>query len=324
MHTELLSIIVPAYCDSEKLERFIKGIIELDYPKELIQLIVIDDCSPVNLEPTFNRFRDELKDVYSLIYFRNPENSGRSKTRNIGIQFAESRVLVFIDIDNILEKNSLAGIADFFHGRELTSARMNIRIDPLRLNSSQYMRYFDSRYLGARGVGLERISTRFFASDGVIITRDVLDIIGGFDESFYHYGCEDEELGMRIGEKCYPFYFLPDVKAEDSDLPTIGRASARMVTYAHKSFPLLKEKHPECLANSIFGAYELLLANKSFSSRILLNALHALPIKTLKNVLLHCCEALDNKTFKIPAIFYKSLLALSYIEGGRSRLKDKK
>ncbi|MGC6387337.1 glycosyltransferase family 2 protein [Ewingella sp. S1.OA.A_B6] len=319
MHTELISIIVPAYCNAEKLERFLKGIIELDYPRNFLQLIIIDDCSPIDLESTFNEFKKECNNSHSLIFHRNSINLGRSKTRNIGIGYAEGRVLLFIDVDNILEKKALIGISDFFYEKNLTSARINIRINPSRLCSSQYMRYFDSRYLGARDVGQSLISTRFFASDGVAVTRDVIDSIGGFDESFYHYGCEDEELGMRIGEMGYPFYFLPNVKAEDSDTPTISRASARMVTYAHKSFPLLKEKHPECLRESIFGAYELLRISQKKSDRILLSILHAAPIKTFRMCLLKVCDFLDKKPFKIPAVIYKSLLAFSYIEGGRLR-----
>ena len=54
---------------------------------------------------------------------------------------------MFIDIDNLLEPYAIKNCF-FFHGKHFTAARINIRIDPARLSTSNYLRYFDSRYLG--------------------------------------------------------------------------------------------------------------------------------------------------------------------------------
>lgn len=81
---------------------------------------------------------------------------------------------MFIDIDNLIEPKAIKKIVSFFHGKQYTAARINIRIDPARLYTSNYLRYFDSRYLGARNIPEGTISTRFFASDGIILTRILL------------------------------------------------------------------------------------------------------------------------------------------------------
>ncbi|ELP5713447.1 putative glycosyltransferase YibD [Enterobacter sp. DC1] len=318
-YNDKISIVVPAYCEPSKVKRFMDTILNIDYPDNLIELILIDDCSPVSLEEIAASYGEAFKDKINFSFHRNQVNSGRAISRNVGISLATNSLIMFIDIDNLLEPDAIKKIVSFFHGKHFTAARINIRIDPARLSTSNYLRYFDSRYLGARNIPEGVISTRFFASDGIILTRDIINTIGGFDETFYHYGCEDEELGIRVSKAKYDFYFLPDAKAEDSDTPTLRRASERMVVYASKSFPVLKEKHPECVKDSLFSSYEVMLDDTRLPSKLLIKVVHLLPHTTTRKSLLWLCDKLDAKAIKIPDFIYKIVLALSYIEGGRLR-----
>ncbi|AHW93673.1 glycosyltransferase [Enterobacter asburiae] len=318
-YNDKISIVVPAYCEPSKVKRFMDAILNIDYPDNLIELILIDDCSPVSLKEIAASYGEVFKDKINFSFHRNQVNSGRAISRNVGISLATNSLIMFIDIDNLLEPNAIKKIVSFFHGKHFTAARINIRIDPARLSTSNYLRYFDSRYLGARNIPEGIISTRFFASDGIILTRDIINTIGGFDETFYHYGCEDEELGIRVSKAKYDFYFLPDAKAEDSDTPTLRRASERMVVYASKSFPVLKEKHPECVKDSLFSSYEVMLDDTRLPSKLLINVIHLLPLTTTRKSLLWLCDKLDTKAIKVPDFIYKIVLALSYIEGGRLR-----
>lgn len=320
-YNDKISIVVPAYCEPSKVKRFMDAMLNIDYPGNLVELILIDDCSPVSLAEIAASYAEAFKDKINFLFHRNQVNSGRAISRNVGISLATNSLIMFIDIDNLLEPDAIKKIVSFFHDKHHTAARINIRIDPARLYSSNYLCYFDSRYLGARNIPEGIISTRFFASDGIILTRDIIDTIGGFDETFYHYGCEDEELGIRVSKAKYDFYFLPDARAEDSDTPTLRRASERMIVYASKSFPVLKEKHPECVKDSLFSSYELMLDDRRPLSKLLISVIHILPLTTTRKILLRLCEKLDTKGIKIPGLLYKVVLALSYIEGGRLRLQ---
>ncbi|MDR2264684.1 MAG: glycosyltransferase family 2 protein [Enterobacter asburiae] len=320
-YNDKISIVVPAYCEPSKVKRFMDAILNIDYPDNLVELILIDDCSPVSLAEIAASYAEAFKDKINFLFHRNQVNSGRAISRNVGISLATNSLIMFIDIDNLLEPGAIKEIVSFFHDKHHTAARINIRIDPARLYTSNYLCYFDSRYLGARNIPEGIISTRFFASDGIILTRDIIDTIGGFDETFYHYGCEDEELGIRVSKAKYDFYFLPDVRAEDSDTPTLRRASERMIVYASKSFPVLKEKHPECVKDSLFSSYELMLDDRRPLSKLLISVIHILPLTTTRKILLRLCEKLDTKGIKLPSFLYKVVLALSYIEGGRLRLQ---
>lgn len=322
-YDDKISIVVPAYCEPRKIQRFMDAMLNIDYPDNLIELILIDDCSPESLEDIAETYMAKFKGKLTFLFHRNQVNSGRAISRNVGISLASNALIMFIDIDNLLESDAISKVINFFKNKQYTAARINIRIAPDRLNKSNYLRYFDSRYLGARNIPEGPISTRFFASDGIVLTKDIIDAIGGFDETFYHYGCEDEELGIRVSKANYSFYFLPNVRAEDSDTPTLRRASDRMVIYASKSFPVLKEKHPMCVKDSLFSHYEVMLEDKRAINKLLVSAIHLLPLTFTRKLLLSLCEKLDASKFRVPGSLYKVVLALSYIEGGRLRLLRK-
>ncbi|MCV6069550.1 glycosyltransferase family 2 protein, partial [Escherichia coli] len=109
---------------------FMDAILNIDYPDNLIELILIDDCSPVSLEEIAASYGEVFKDKINFLFHRNQINSGRAVSRNVGISLATNSLIMFIDIDNLLEPYAIKKIVSFFHGKHFTAARINIRIDP--------------------------------------------------------------------------------------------------------------------------------------------------------------------------------------------------
>ncbi|WP_426720998.1 glycosyltransferase [Enterobacter cloacae complex sp. 301C7] len=52
---------VPAYCEPSKVKGFMDAILNIDYPNNLVELILIDDCSPISLAEIADRMRKRLK-----------------------------------------------------------------------------------------------------------------------------------------------------------------------------------------------------------------------------------------------------------------------
>lgn len=102
-YNDKISIVVPAYCEPSKVKRFMDAILNIDYPDNLIELILIDDCSPVSLEEIAASYGEVFKDKINFLFHRNQINSGRAISRNVGISLATNSLIMFIDIDNLLE-----------------------------------------------------------------------------------------------------------------------------------------------------------------------------------------------------------------------------
>lgn len=87
------TIIIPHYNIPELLVRCLKSIPVRDD----IQVIVIDDCSP-NADTYFDRF-PELSRPY-LEYYSTPQGGSAGRARNIGLDHAKGKWLIFADADD--------------------------------------------------------------------------------------------------------------------------------------------------------------------------------------------------------------------------------
>ena len=93
-----ISVIVPIYNVEKYLERCINSIINQTY-KEL-EIILIDDASSDDSWKICEQMA--RKDVRIKIY-RNEENLGTFKTRNIGIQKSTGNLIGFVDSDDTID-----------------------------------------------------------------------------------------------------------------------------------------------------------------------------------------------------------------------------
>ncbi|WP_022765756.1 glycosyltransferase family 2 protein [Butyrivibrio sp. XPD2006] len=93
-----ISVIIPAYNIEDLLEKCVTSVASQDYPKELLQIIVVDDGSTDNTPG----IADELARKYSNVQVIHKENGGSSSARNVGIEAATGDYLGFVDSDDYI------------------------------------------------------------------------------------------------------------------------------------------------------------------------------------------------------------------------------
>lgn len=310
-----LSVIVPILGAAEKLKTFLDGVLSQQLDRSTFEIIVVDDGSEPSLKPTFSAF-EEIFEGGSATYIRHDKNQGRAKARNSGIMKARGNVLLFVDVDNVPKPDAFACILTQFSDGAPKAVRGSVRCKSDTVNNSAYTRFFDNRYLGARGFPSGPLSYRYFATDSVAISRLVLEQTGYFDEQFRAYGCEDEELGCRVKSHGFPFYFASNAVFEDSDKPTLRREAKRMFDYSCYSLPILLNKHPDYAAQCLFPQLECAIGIAAKLKRIaLLLALN----KTLAVGIMNILDILDSKVKNIPATFYYYVIASHYVDGYKNR-----
>lgn len=101
-----ISIIVPCYNSEKYLHRCIESIINQTYKN--IEIILINDGSTDKTLEILEEF--QRKDDRILII--NKANSGVSDSRNIGIDRASGRYIMFVDADDFLEINAVQILYD--------------------------------------------------------------------------------------------------------------------------------------------------------------------------------------------------------------------
>lgn len=102
---QTLSVVIPTYNRGSQLVRVVDHILESKFrTASFVEIIVIDNSSEIPAE----RFIDRLKVVepFSLEVIRQP-NKGPAAARNAGLGRARGDIIIFIDDDVLIEKNTL-------------------------------------------------------------------------------------------------------------------------------------------------------------------------------------------------------------------------
>lgn len=97
----LISIIIPVFNAEKYIERCLKSIEEQNYQE--YEVIIIDDGSTDTSASICNTFhsKDNRFTVFQI------ENQGVSNARNLGIEKAQGKYILFVDSDDWLKKNAL-------------------------------------------------------------------------------------------------------------------------------------------------------------------------------------------------------------------------
>ncbi len=102
-----VSIIIPCYNEENVIEKKLKNILELNYQKEKIEILVIDDGSKDNTAKIAENFIKENKNKLQNINIIGQERQGKGPAINNGIKNAKYEICAISDANAFLDKNAL-------------------------------------------------------------------------------------------------------------------------------------------------------------------------------------------------------------------------
>jgi hypothetical protein len=100
----LVSVVIPTHNRREKLNRLLRTILQSDYPKDKLEIIVVDDAST---DGTYKAVKKEFPEVE---IFRNKNKKLVSACRNMGIKNSKGEFIFLVDDDNIIDKLCISEI----------------------------------------------------------------------------------------------------------------------------------------------------------------------------------------------------------------------
>lgn len=93
MTNPMVSVIMPAYRCAQTITRAIDSVLK---QKVELELIVINDCSPDDLDQVMKSYADNPV----ILYVKNEKNLGAAASRNKGIAMARGKYVAFLDADD--------------------------------------------------------------------------------------------------------------------------------------------------------------------------------------------------------------------------------
>lgn len=113
---EPVSIIVPCYNEGEKIGRTIESLLNLDYPKNMIEIIVVDDLSKDNSVEVARAYARKYKNVRVIVNKRN--SGGAAEPTNIGIKAAKYDYIAVADADSSPDRDAIRKMIGFLQEDE--------------------------------------------------------------------------------------------------------------------------------------------------------------------------------------------------------------
>ena len=206
-----VSVVVTYYEAPEALELTLAALEGQTYPRELFEIVIVDDGSRTPLAaPTLSPW--EVRVVH-----QEDRGFGLARARNTGARAANSEILVFLDCDMMPEAGWLAEHARWHHAANdaLTLGfRAHVEVDGIdavavRTRAGSLTDLFADRPSDRPAwIEYHMTRTRELTSDAddlfrvvtggnLGVSRSFFESVGGYDETFTQWGAEDTEFGYR-------------------------------------------------------------------------------------------------------------------------------
>ena len=108
-----LTIIIPAYNEGLMVEKTIDSVAAADYPHDRLEIFVVDDGSRDDTWEYIRRAAKRHPDLVTAIRF--PVNRGKRAALATGFRRGRGEVMVTIDSDSIIERDTLLAVVGPFH-----------------------------------------------------------------------------------------------------------------------------------------------------------------------------------------------------------------
>jgi len=187
-----ITFLVPAYNEEKNIERCLKSILNLNYPKDKLKVIVIDDGSTDNTAKIVRKFKK--------VKLIRQKNSGKAAAINNGLKHVRTELVACMDADSFPDKNYLLRMIGFIEKKSVAAVTPAMKV----LNTDSIFQKIQwVEYVWA--IFLRKIFSFFDCQyvtpgPGSIYKKEVLEKIGGFDENNL---TEDMEIAFRIVDHGY-------------------------------------------------------------------------------------------------------------------------
>lgn len=185
-----VSVIVPVWNEETTILKTIFSLLKLNYPKEKLSIVIVDDGSQDKTWNVVQRFSKN-----SQIKLLKKENGGKHTALNYALQFVDTDLVGCLDADSFVHPETLKRIVDKFSDPEVMAVTPSVKIFEPKgflglIQKTEYM----------LGIFLRKV---FYYLDAIYITpgpfsifrRSVFREIGNYKHA---HNTEDMEIAMRM------------------------------------------------------------------------------------------------------------------------------
>jgi mycofactocin system glycosyltransferase len=218
-----ISIIVPVKNRPQDIEECLRSLKSLDYPKDMVEIFVVDDGSTDSTT--------EVVQVFKIKAILLPKSIGASACRNLAAEEARGDLLGFTDSDCAPHPQWLRELVPYFN--EETIGIVGGYVSNFYHHSSldRYEDVRSSLNMGSHSfrTGESQSSNRYVPSCNLIIRKKAFYEAGGFQEDLI-VG-EDVDLCWRVRKLGYQLLYVPQGEVKHKHRNDLRHMLARRYDY---------------------------------------------------------------------------------------------
>lgn len=209
-HFPSTSIMVPCFNEALTVEKTVESLLALDYPKEKLSLVLIDDGSTDNTLEVMEKFKGNPQ----IRIFSKQNEGSKYSALNFGLTRIETELVGCLDADSFVDSDALKKIVLFFKDPNTMAVTASIKIHEPKtiLQYVQKIEYswgiFLRRMLSA--IGAMYVTPGPFS----IFRKKVFNDLGHYKEGHH---TEDLEMALRMQKNGYKI-----VNAVDASVYTVA------------------------------------------------------------------------------------------------------
>ncbi len=184
-----VTILIPALNEEKNISKTIKSVLNLDYPKNKLKIIVINDDSKDKTKEIASKFKEVL------VINNEHKGIGKASALNKGLRLVRTELFAVLDADSEVMQDSLIKLVKLFRDKDTAAAISQIKIKNTNntLTHIQRLEYILATFI-------RKLMTKI---DTLHITPGVLSVyrtkiikkLNNFDENNI---TEDLEIAMRL------------------------------------------------------------------------------------------------------------------------------
>lgn len=251
-----VTVMVPA-CNEEKcLAKTLRSLLRLKYPKEKLQIIVIDDGSK---DKTLEIARGFEKDGVLVL---TKQNGGKGTALNMGLEHATGEFVACLDADSVVEPRALLKMLGYFRKKSVMAVTPSLKCTPPKTiwQRIQVIEFLLGVYL--RKVFAYLGSIHVTPGPFTVFRKELFDKTGGYDTSTC---TEDIEISLRIQSLGYEIENAVDANVYAVPMPTFMTTKRQRVRW-YKGFIENTQKYKHILFSRKYGNLGLFIMPSAFLS----------------------------------------------------------
>lgn len=188
-----VTIVVPVFNEENTIEKTVYSLLELDYPKDKLSIMVVDDGSKDNTWNLIQKFKDNPQ-----IILHKKENGGKYTALNYGIGKSTNEFIGCLDADSFVDSKALKHIIPHFDNPEIMAVTPSMKIQNpdsilgLVQNAEYNMGIFTRKIFSL--LDAQYVTPGPFS----IFRKSVFEKVGLYRHA---HNTEDLEMALRLQEK---------------------------------------------------------------------------------------------------------------------------